>query len=193
MAIPKADQALQRKYKRFKDTHGRQWGAVTEISTGDPCGPLEPQFSAPWMLPQQYLRYDAENHVLVPDYDACIRDRQKAMKAYIEKGKKYGFEKYGALFDPNKPFTEEVLLYLGPKPLPMEPAVAAKQGNRWILGLKGPNGEVPKMPAKLEPFFVKPIVVEEVFEDVYEDEFEEPRKRGPGRPRKETVPESEEE
>lgn len=192
MALQRADQDLQRKYKRFKDIHGRQWGAVTEIKTGDPCGLLEPHFSAPWLPPQQFMRYDGEDHVLRINYDALIAERTRARKAYFEKGKRYGFEKYGALFDPSKPFTEEILLHLGPEPLPYEPAIAAKQGNRWILGLKGPNGETPKMPEKLAKWFTKPVVKEEVFEDTFEDELEAP-KRGPGRPKRITIPEDEEE
>ena len=171
MAKGKADQSLERRYQRWKDQHGRRWGGNIEISTGHPVGQLEPQFTAPLLPPAKYVRFDDENHGLVIEYDPWIADLTRAKREYVEKGRRYGFEKYGGLFDPNKPFTEEVLLHVGPPPLPVEPVLAAKQGNRWVLGMLGPNGEVPVMPDKLAPFFTKPEVKEEVYEDRYEDQY----------------------
>lgn len=184
MAKGLADQSLQRRYQKWKDQHGRRWGGNVEISTGHPTGQLEPQFSAPLMPPYQYIRFDDENHALVIEYDPWIADLTRKRKEWVEKGKRYGFEKYGGLFDAAKPFSEEVLLHIGPPPQPVEPVLAAKQGNRWVLGMLGPNGEVPKMPDKLAPFFTKPVVKEERFEDVYEDEFETAPTQEPMRGRK---------
>lgn len=166
--MPQADQAKQRRYQLFRDQHNREWGTVVEISTGHPLGSWSPRFAAPIRPAPKYLTIDdTRPGRLRIRYEDWIKDLTEARRAYIEKGKRYGFEKYGAMFDPGKPFTEEILLYTGPPPKPVEPVLAAKQGNRWILGLLGPNGETPLMPEKLAPFFVKPDVTEEAFGDEY--------------------------
>ena len=132
-----ADQALQRRYQLYRDQHNREWGGNVEIATGHPCGgPLSPRFQAPLRVPPHYITIDDRRagRCLI-DYPTWVHDLKQASTNYLNKGRRYGYEKYGALFDASRPFTEEVLLFLGPAPRPVEPVLAAKAGNRWVLGL----------------------------------------------------------
>jgi len=166
-----ADQAQQRRYQLFRDQHNREWGANVEISTGHPTGGRpSPRFQAPLMPPAKYLRIDDRRPGrLTIDYAAWVADLETAKRAYVTKGRRYGFEKYGALFDPSKPFTEEVLLYLGPEPKPVEPVRWAQAGNRWVLGLLNPDGSVPDMPEALAPYFVTPPTLAEQYAEEFTD------------------------
>lgn len=216
----KADQALQRRYQFFRDPHNREWGAVVEISTGHPLGAWSPRFEAPLRPDAKFLSIDDRRPGRIQiRYDDWLQERREARKAYVDKCKRYGFNKFGALFDPTRifdpsaSFYEDVRDYAGPPPKPVEPVLAAKQGNRWVLGLLNPDGSVPLMPEKLAPHFVTAPDPVESFGDEYaepaesivddppaatmrtvsyatkRDEAEVPVKRGPGRPRKNPAPE----
>lgn len=170
MALGVADQALQRRYQLFRDQHNRQWGSSVEKSTGHPTGVWEPKFRAPIMPDPKYLEIDdTRPGRLRINYAQWIIDLDEESRRYIAKGRRYGFDKYGKLFDPNAPFSEEILQYVGPAPKAKEPVMAAQQGNRWALGLLGPNGETPLMPEALAPYFIVPEPKIPDFRDEYGD------------------------
>lgn len=165
-----ADQATQRRYQKFRDQHARPWGANVEIRNGHPTGAWDMMFRAPLVPDAKYLEFDETNPGRITiNYPRWIDDLQEARKAYVDKGRRYGFTKYGALFDPNKPFTEEVLLHIGPPPQPVEPVQWAAKGNRWVLGLLSPDGQIPLMPERLAEFFRVPEEEDLIPQDDYLD------------------------
>jgi hypothetical protein len=175
-------QEHQRRYQTFRDQHDRLWGGSVEIKTGHPCTPLKPwapangrKWRAPLMPPQGYIRpHPTESGRVVILYDAWITELETAHKEYQRKCMTAGIELYREQFDPAKPVSPAVIAKVGPPPLPVEPVLAAKQGHPWVLGLTGPNGETPKMPKDLAPYFTKVEPVERTFavefETAYEDE-----------------------
>ena len=167
-------QMHQRRHGRWTDQHGRKWWAQVEIKTGEPCDRLHADgWHAPLMPPPKYLKVDLENPGTVAvRYEAWVHDLKVANKEWVKKANVIGMELYKDQYDPDAPYSAAVLLKAGPRPHAVEPVLAAKQGNKWVLGLLGPDGETPKMPAKLAQFFVKPVEYEPTFEDEYEDEAE---------------------
>jgi hypothetical protein len=185
--MPIKSQADQRKGAKYTDQHGRKWWASIEIRTGDPCSPIEPSFTAPILPPQQYLRLDQETPgKITVAYDDWERDLIVADTDWFKRCHAYGIKLYKDAFDTTRPFNVAILEEIGARPhvpdlvtpLGVEPmpggaalpVQACKAGNLWALGLKGPNGEEPKMPERLRDFFIRPITVSPSFDD----EFVEP-------------------
>lgn len=135
--VPSTDQRRKRSYAIYTDQHGRTWGAVIENKTGDPAGPLEPQFSAPLRPADKYITVNSARRQVVIRYADIIRDIVTAndewetqLRAYARRS--YGSEAPKAIANP----PADLLDMVGPKPREMrEPWEAAMQGNKWILGL----------------------------------------------------------
>lgn len=168
-------QASQRRLGRWTDEHGRPWFAMIEIKSGDPCERLRTEgWKAPLMPDPRYVKVHPNKPGMVEiKYDQWIGELRAATKAWVKKANLIGSELYKDQFDPEAPLSQAVLFKAGPRPKPVEPVLAAKQGNRWVLGLLGPSGETPKMPEGLAVYFVKPVEIEARFADEYEDELEE--------------------
>jgi hypothetical protein len=122
----------------FRDQHGRRYHAEIELKTGHPCGPLVPQYRAPLVVPQQYLvlSNDPENPTLLTvNYTRWESDARAARKDWEAEGRSRALKMYGDAYDPRKPFGQDVLDIIGPAPSAVEPVIAARQGNSWVLGL----------------------------------------------------------
>lgn len=122
----------------FRDQHDRRYHAVIELKTGHPCGPLEPQFTAPLMPPLNYMRVgmSAERpYDVVIDYARWIADLRSEANEWRARGEKLARLVHGEKYDANAPFTRQVLEELGPPPQHVEPVIAARQGNKYVLGL----------------------------------------------------------
>lgn len=158
------DQSKQRRYERKKDQHGRLWGVNIELKSGAPTGRYEfighikhpqwnpkPQFVEPPLLPpQKFIRpVPGDPYSLLIDYEGWIGELRNAEEAYLREARKEGIRIHGTQFDPDAPFTREVLDIIGPRPLDPRLALAAKQGNAWILG-KMQGGYAPRPDVRLE-------------------------------------------
>jgi hypothetical protein len=122
----------------FRDNHGRRYHAEIELKSGHPCGPLVPQYRAPLVVPQQYLvlTNDPENPTLLTvNYTKWESDARAARKDWAAEGRSRALKMYGDAYDPRKPFGQDVLDIIGPAPSAVEPIIAARQGNSWVLGL----------------------------------------------------------
>jgi hypothetical protein len=122
----------------FRDQHGRRYHAEIELKTGHPCGPLVPQYRAPLVVPQQYLTLsnDPENPTKITvNYTKWEADARAARKDWEAEGRSRALKMYGDAYDPRKPFGQDVLDIIGPAPSAVEPIIAARQGNSWVLGL----------------------------------------------------------
>lgn len=137
--VPSTDQSRRRAYAIYTDQHGRPWGAAIENKTGDPCGPLEPQFSAPLRPNDKYIDVNSRLRQIVIRYADMILDIESAEAEWTRTLRDYARINYGekaheAIENP----PPALLDLVGPKPNglgPREPWEAAMQGNNWILGL----------------------------------------------------------
>jgi hypothetical protein len=123
-------QAKQRRFVRFTDQHGRKLGVNIELMTGAPTGHWTYP-DAPVSPPAHCLKIsqdpDDPFKVFI-DYDRIIREAREAMEEYERAREK-------VLFD--KPDMKEIAIEheIGKRPHPVEPWIAAKQGDKWTLGL----------------------------------------------------------
>lgn len=122
----------------FRDQHDRRYHAEIELKTGHPCGPLVPTYRAPLVVPQQYLTLsnDPEHPTRITiNYTKWEADARAARKDWEQEGRSRALKMYGDAYDPRKPFGQDVLDIIGPAPSAVEPIIAARQGNSWVLGL----------------------------------------------------------
>jgi hypothetical protein len=121
----------------FRDQHGRRYHATIEKRTGHPCGLIEPQFQAPLMPPQMYLKVgtNPERPYDMPiDYESWERDARAQHTEWTDAARKISRHLYQDKYNPNEPFTREVRDLMGDAGQPVEPIIAARQGNAWVLG-----------------------------------------------------------
>jgi hypothetical protein len=130
-------QRKQRRGQMFRDDHGRRWFAVTELLSGAPSGMIEHQFQAPLIPPQKYLELsrDPERpYDLHIAYDRWIADTETDREEWHKNGRLVARRTPGVTWVEGDPFPTAVLDVIGPEPTPLEPILAAQQGNPWIIG-----------------------------------------------------------
>jgi hypothetical protein len=172
-------QRNQRTETDFTDQHGRMYHATIETKTGDPCGLIEPLYTAPLMVPQQYLkRVPRQPYTLNIDYTAWKADVRGGWADWQKAGRDHARKLHGDAYDPRRPFTEEILSIIGPPPQAIDPIIAAEQGNKWVLGLTTRvDLRLAKFfePEQLDPDYRTPP--EEDYRDLEVDEMEEENAR----------------
>lgn len=127
----------QRRGQMFKDQHGRRYHATIELRTGHPVGQLEPQFRAPLMPPAKYQELDKDPerpYDVFVNYERWEQDIRTDRAEWEREGRQRSLKMYGDKYNPAEAFTSEVLDIIGPAPQAVEPVIAARQGNPWILG-----------------------------------------------------------
>ena len=129
-------QRNQRQDQTFTDDHGREWFGSVEIKTGHVCGLLEPQFQAPLIPDQKYLeRIPKRPYDLHINYDRWLADIRATRAEWEREGRQMMRKMRGSGYDPSEEFGADVLDIIGEPPEAVEPVIAARQGNSWILGL----------------------------------------------------------
>lgn len=162
-------QANQRRYQEMTDDHGRKWGANIEIKTGDPTGLISPMFSAPLIPPQHYLRTVPKKPWAIKiDYEAWLTDTRDAHRAYMQRALQESAARQWPVPEPGE-YSAALTSIIGTPPHPLEPIIAAMQGNAYVLGLTN------KVDARLVHFFESPVDRMLDFSDVpdYSDVEEE--------------------
>lgn len=130
-------QRKQRRGQMFRDDHGRRWYAVTELLSGAPSGMIEHQFQAPLIPPQKYLELSTDPerpYDLHIAYARWIADTETDREEWHKDGRMVARRMPGVAWEEGQPFPSAVLDVIGPEPTPLEPILAAQQGNPWILG-----------------------------------------------------------
>jgi len=129
-------QSDHRALGEFTDQHGRQWEANTENKTRHPCGPLRPQFEAPFYPFTNYITVLSPTRVRI-EYKTWLNDMDEANREYDAGLQSYAFQLYGdqaakSIKDP----PPELMAIVGERPqrVPREFVEASLQENQWILG-----------------------------------------------------------
>lgn len=172
-------QADRRQLSTVSDQHGRRYRVFVEKDTMHPCSPPAPKDwtppllygRTPFVAPETYLFYPKDDPFSMSiDYDRWIADLEQQHRSYEERLSTaavmmYGSQAAQALENKNP----ELLRFVGPAPMAVEPVKAAKAGNKFVLGLSE------KMPEWARPFFTAPAKAIEEFPDVddYPNEPEE--------------------
>lgn len=130
----------ERRYQRLRDQHGRLWGCVIELKTGDPSGNidlLDPK-SAPLVPPVAFLKVDSHRNYgrLEIDYDGWIAKQDAAWDHYRSEMLRRAQDMYGdaapqKVEDP----PPALIAAVGIPPQPVEPILAAQAEDPWVLGL----------------------------------------------------------
>ncbi len=160
-------QAMQRRGQRFTDQHGRKYFAPIEIKTGEPCGLIGAEYTAPLTVPLNYLKRskDANRpYDLVIDYPKWQADIRAELKEWETAWRKAAVRRYGDEFDPKKGMPADIAELFPRPPIHEEPVIAAKQGNKWVLGLSS------KVDPRLAKFFA-PEVTDPDYREKQEPDF----------------------
>lgn len=155
-------QPMSRRYQRFRDQHGRRYGAMIELKTGDPTCSIDPigtkdspPWTAPFMPDQKYLevKRDEDGNVevgqLVWNYKAMLRDARQERKLSDDRIEFFAQAMFGegageAIAHP----PPQLRRYMKDRPKAPQIIVAAMKGDPWVLGFeKGP------CPDYLKPYF----------------------------------------
>ncbi len=152
--MPKVDRDRQQHTDRaqieLEDNHGRVWVSESEVGLNanrrpqvSPVGSFIPTFRTPYdFLPaNKYLIYDSRRpSSLTIAYRTWIIDQQNAHREVSEYLARLAWSIYKDqapkyIKNPS-PEMLDIVYGRGKGPEPVEPIVAAMQGNGWILGLR---------------------------------------------------------
>ncbi len=164
-------QADERSYRIFSDQHGREWGADIENSTQAPCGPMSQRFKSPLRIPSKYIVFiNVQAGKIHIDYDRWIQDLTLAHEDYLEHKRAHKNR-----MNPAQPHLiaddDPNLLYaVGEPPEAIQQVQAAKQGNRWVLGLTHPKtGDAMPKPGWAVKYFPEKV---EITIEQFPDDFD---------------------
>lgn len=117
------------------DQHGRPWYCETEIKSGMPCSPFQPQFLAPWYPQSNYIKVNPNNTAeCFIDYDTMRADKRKALSGYHRNAVELATDKKWAIPEPGQAYERQIVAKLGTPPNPIQPIIAAQQENPWVIG-----------------------------------------------------------
>lgn len=167
-------QQNQRRNVRLTDQWGRQYHANIEIRSGAPCGLIQPLYQTVLPVPMKYIvrgRDELRPYDVLVDVNQWIADARQARLEWEQQGRKIAQRQPN--YDPRAKFGPDVLEMIGPPPQAVEPLIALRQGNSWMLGkTKKPD---PRLTEFFAPEVINPdylIQNEPNFrdeEDVYDD------------------------
>jgi len=176
-------QANTRRPAYLTDQHGRTWFADIELRSGYPVGPIRNRFDAPWLPDQSWLEIDPNEPTKIRiNYDKGLSERQDAHSEYHQRAVEEAASRQWPVPELGTPYRRELQLIIGKPPRPIEPVVAAMQGNRWILGLtkvvderltpfiETPHRQREEMLRKLPDFRDEPIDAYGAIEEQYDPE-----------------------
>ena len=132
---------------RLRDQPERTWLTCIEKRNGGQCGLMvcehrtPKNHAPPWLPDQRYFRFDPDDPGRFSiDYTSMLADRKRAHDDYHARAVEEATAREWQV--PEKPGYGEPYKYefkltqiVGRPPKPLEPIVAAMQGNSWILGL----------------------------------------------------------
>lgn len=177
----------KRTYVEAKDQHGRLWENVIDISAKPKPGPVSTWNPKGWTAPlipdQKYIRWSPDNMFVVTiNYRQWKEDRKLAWEEWVSELHQRAAEmspgdagasligKSTALYEDASP---ALLRAVGKKRLPVEPVIAAEQGNSWVLGktTRVDQRLIQFFPTEIEPTYDFSDPEEPKYQDL-EEEFD---------------------
>lgn len=180
-----AKQRDARGYQTFFDPHGRRWGVVMDRNCKGgpaPVGAFEyvehlqsdtrfPHLP-PWLPEQAWFKIGDANGLgwnqIKIDYEAMAKDQRRAHTEYRNNCLTVA-QDLNEDYEPGQMPSAKIRRVVGPPPKPVEPILAAAQGNPWVLG----KTDVPH--ARLKDILFPRVVVEDEDwlsgEDFREEEY----------------------
>ncbi len=132
-------QAQQREAMEYRDQHDRVWFAWGAVKAHlHPASPLSPQFQAPWYPDPGFFEFIPKKPGQFRiNYDAMVSAGRAANRAYRDLKMKAAAHFNVPNYDPDtdQP-TAQMVHDIGPEPLPLDPILAARAGNGYVLGLR---------------------------------------------------------
>lgn len=161
------DQFERRRNWRSRDEFGRLWESTVDVESGGPCAPINPRgWHDRLGMPQKYLvkslTTDPETGNLgirvMTGLELWASDLEQAHKEYDQRL----YNDALTLFGEGGPKAYEdkipaLLNYTGSAPQPLEPVLAAIEGDQWALGLSDKDVN------NLQRFYPKQETVREKF------------------------------
>jgi hypothetical protein len=187
--MAKNDQADRRRYQKYKDQHGRDWGANIEVSNGQPTGKIEALHTAPLAVPQKFIRtVEGKPYDLHIDYRTWEEELRTADREYRRLAMEEGMRQQGDAYDAEAPIKPGVLSVIGGAPQSILPVIAARQENAYVLGFD------PRPDRRLAHFFIREKVSDEVdFSSVdYGEPEEKPKEKPKEKPEDKKAPRGQE-
>jgi hypothetical protein len=153
-------QASTRYVQTYRDQHGRRWRASVEMKSGYPTGRIACLHKTkngnppPWLPPQGHPFMDVHptrRDRIIINYDAIIDDRIRAHEELFNRAVEEAGARGLPIPEKGQAWDRRVVAILGTldQMAPIQPAVAAMQGNSYILGLSDQVDE------RLVPFLRK--------------------------------------
>lgn len=156
-------------------THNRRFACTVEKETNHPVGSLNPvgHKEHPFFpLNLKFVVFSKENDLTFTiDYDSWEAEVVEANKQWEDRVRNLAAqmspEDAGANLYANR--TPALMKLAGNPPLPVDFVRASRAGNKWILGLKKPDGEYYPTPQWAEKYLVKEVEIQNEYPDLYED------------------------
>ena len=132
------DKRVKRKYT---DQHGRVWFSWADKETQQPV--MEPicisfpDHGPPWIAPFRFAKFQADTLDFVWDYDAMTDELAGMAQRYYSTAIDFCLKNKLPVPEIGGVITYEALAVLGAPPLSPEIPMAAKAGDKWILGFPG--------------------------------------------------------
>lgn len=128
-----------RKFRRAqinKDKWGRKYFLWIDLISGDPTGPIDPQFTAPVMLPPHCLSVpEGRPRSIKLHYRRYIQELRQAEREWEMNLARICEQLYGEKANVARP-TRRALKLAGPKPQDWRLVYLAAKGDPWALGFQ---------------------------------------------------------
>jgi hypothetical protein len=131
-------QRNQRRGQMFTDQHGRKYYGSIELKSGATCGVIESQYTSVLPVPMMYLersRNPQRPYDLYVNYDRWISDVRLELNEWETRARALA-RRRNADYDSSQPLPTDVVEMMGERPQAVEPVLAARQGNGWVLGFR---------------------------------------------------------
>lgn len=131
-------QRNQRRGQMFTDNHGRRYYGSIELKSGATCGVIEAQYTCVLPVPPMYLersRNPERPYDLFINYERWTADARRELGEWEQRARAVA-RRRNSDYDPTLPLPTDVLEIMGERPQPVEPILAARQGNGWVLGFR---------------------------------------------------------
>lgn len=166
-------QPERRAHTILTDRHGRQYSTYIEVDSMDPCAAITPYGwtppilwnGQPFVAPSNFMHVNGKARFGFIDirYDEWLAHTEERHRQYDDLVMNTALREFSSAAPEMVRRKDPALMRIvGDPPFPLEPIQAAKQGNKYVLGLSK------AMPEWARPFFTPRATVVKQFPDAEE-------------------------